>query len=203
VKLKALLLALFVAGCSTSLALADGGGGSHGGKGGDNRGGSVVQRGHDDATSGTTTGEDAHRSAKADDAKPAAKEEADDDADGGAAPACRPSVELEVRGSVAAAPTAATLRVLVTKGSAQGASLVGEQLVFDVGSVRRPAALKQGDGVRVHARACVDLAAGTVDLVASRVDRRSDAAAKPVTTTTTATTTTTTGTTTTGTTAAP
>jgi hypothetical protein len=85
---------------------------------------------------------------------------------------CRPSIQIELRGTVAAAPSGSALAVLVTKGGAQGASLAGKQLTLDLSGLKKPVTLEQGDGVRVHARACVDLAAGTVRLVADRVDTK-------------------------------
>ena len=142
-KLKALLLALVVAGGTSSLAVA---GNGHG-KGDDN-------------------------------AKAAKAKKAD----------CRPSIQVELRGTVAAAPSGSALAVLVSKGGAQGASLAGKQVTLDVSQLRKPTAAKQGDRVRAHARACVDLVAGTVRLVADRVDAKA-AATTTTTTTTTATTT--------------
>jgi hypothetical protein len=136
-KLKALLLALLVAGVTASFAVADDG---HGKKG---------DRGKND-----------DRSASTDSVKPAS---------------CRPSIELELRGTVAAAPSATALAVLVTKGGGEGASLAGKQLTLDVANARKPtAALKQGDTVRVKARACVDLTTLTVKLVAESVALRKD-----------------------------
>jgi hypothetical protein len=156
-KLKALLLALFVAGFSASYALADDGHGK-----GDKR--------KDDKRAETVRTE------------------------GGKSVRCRPSVEVELRGTVAAAPTATSLVLLVGKGGAEGASLAGKQLTFDTTAARKPATLASGDTVQVKGRACVDLVAGTAKLVAERVEAKRGGA-KP--TTSTATTTTTTSTTTT------
>src|SRR3954462_12252894 len=131
-KLKAFLLAVFVAGFSASLALADPGHGKGGdkGKGDDDRGAAVV-----------TSGDSVKKS------------------DGGKTGTCRPRIELELRGTVAAAPTTTALAVLVTKGGAQGASLAGKQLSFDLTGARVSSALKAGDAVQVKATACVDLVA--------------------------------------------
>ena len=131
-KLKALLLALFVAGFSASFALADDGG--HGkGKGGS-----------DDAQAAVATTHGAK-------AKP-----------------CRPRLELELRGTVASASDS-SLALAVTKGRAQGAKLDGTQLTLDLSHAHVRGTLVSGGTVRAHARACVDLAAGTVTLVATQV----------------------------------
>jgi hypothetical protein len=159
-KLKALLLALFVAGFSASFALAD--------------------DGHGKADKGKGKGEDRAASVHT---------------EAGKAARCRPSVEVELRGTVAAAPTAGSLAVLVTKGGAAGVSVVGKQLTFDTTSARKPATLASGDTVQVKGRACVDLVAGTAKLVAERVEAKRGGA-KPATSTTTTTTTTSTTTTT-------
>jgi hypothetical protein len=157
-KLKALLLALFVSGFSASYALADDGHGK-GDKG----------KSEDKAESKGGHGESA-KSAR-----------------------CRPSVEVELRGTVAAAPGAASLVVLVTRGGAEGASLTGKQLTFDTTSARKPTTLASGDTVQVKGRACVDLVAGTVKLVAERVEaKRAESKSTTSTTTTTSTSTSTT-----------
>jgi hypothetical protein len=120
---------------------------------------------------------------------------------------CRPSIELEFRGTVAAAPTPTALVILVSNGGGEGSSLAGKQLTLDPTLARMPAGLKQGDLVQVHGRACVDLVAGTVKLVATEVSTRktetrtnsstststtTSTIAKTTTSTTTSTTTTTT-----------
>jgi hypothetical protein len=150
-KLKALLLALFVAGFSASFALADNGNGKSG----------------DKHKSETTS-----KSGKS-----------------GVA-ACKPSVEVELRGTVATAPTATALAVLVTKGGPEGASLTGKQLTFDISAARKPATLAQGAAVQVKGRACVDLVAGTAKLVADRVELK-DGETKTTSSTSTSTSTTT------------
>ena len=147
-KLKALLLALFVAGVSASFALADDGHGGHG-------------KGRDDDER-TTTRTTTLRTAT-----------------------CRPSIELELRGTVAAAPTSTALAVLVSRGGAEGASLAGKQLTLDTTGAAKPTSLASGNAVRVHARACVDLVAGTVKLVATRIQLSDDATTTTTTTTTT------------------
>lgn len=169
-KLKALLLALFVAGVTASFAVADDGHGSSG----------EHKKGNEHAalTTTTTTGTTAKH---------------DGEGDRGKSTKCRPSIELELRGTVAAAPSATALAVLVGRGGAQGASLAGKQLTLDVTGLKQPATLNQGDNVRVHARACVDLVAGTVKLVATKVDaKKDDGKTTSSTATTTSTTTTTT-----------
>jgi hypothetical protein len=167
-KLKALLLALFVAGLTASMAFADDGPGK--GKGNDKG-----KRGDDSRLATATT------SARADD---------DDDDDRGKRVTCRPSIKLELRGTVAATPTAAAVAVLVTRGGAEGASLAGKQVTFDVSQARRLPTLAQGDTVAVHGRACVDIVAGTVKLVATEVERKR--ADRTTTSSTSSTTTTTT-----------
>src|SRR3954452_23415350 len=148
-KLKALLLALFVAGLSASYALADDGHGKHGGKG------------RDDDERTTTVRKTA---------------------------ACKPGIELELRGTVAGPPTTTAVALLVSKGSGGGASLAGKQLTLDTTGASKPASLASGAAVRVHARACVDIVARTVTLVATQI-RLSDDAQTTSTTTTVATTT--------------
>lgn len=86
-----------------------------------------------------------------------------------AAKPCRPSVELQLAGTVAAAPSGGSLAVLVTKGGAQGQQLNGKQLTLDVSQAKVRGTLAQNAAVRVHARACVDLVALTVKLVATEV----------------------------------
>src|SRR5205823_1646215 len=89
---------------------------------------------------------------------------------------CRPSIEVELRGTVAAAPTATTLAVVVTKTGGDLASLAGKQLSFDLTGARVDAGLVTGTAVQVKGRACVDLVAGTAKLVAERVEaKRGDA----------------------------
>lgn len=168
-KLKALLLALFVAGVTASFALADSG---HG-KSGDHRGSD--NRAPVTSTTATTT------------------VRADDDADKGKSKSiCRPKIELELAGKVAAGPSATALALLVVKGGAQGASLAGKQLTLDVSGLKKPVAVRQGDSVRVHARACVDLATLTVNLVAESVSSgKGDHGTGSTTTTTSSSTTTT------------
>jgi hypothetical protein len=153
-KLKALLLALFVAGFSASYALADDGHGK-----GDKR--------KDDNRAESVRTED------------------------GRSVRCRPSVEVELRGTVAAAPTATTLVLLVGKGGAEGASLAGKQLTFDTTGARKPASLASGALVRVKGRACVDLVAGTAKLVAERVEAKDGGVKSTTSTTSTSSTTTT------------
>jgi hypothetical protein len=159
-KLKALLLALFVAGFSASYALADDGHGKD-----DKR--------KDDKRAETVRTE------------------------GGKSVRCRPSVEVELRGTVAAAPTATSLVLLVGKGGAEGASLVGKQLTFDTTGARKPASLASGALVRVKGRACVDLVAGTAKLVAERVEAKDGGVKSTTSTTSTSSTTTTVASTTT------
>jgi hypothetical protein len=155
-KLKALLLALFVAGLTASYALADDGHGKGKGKG------------------------DAEHGAKATTVAPATR--------------CRPAIELELRGTLASAPTATAVAVLVTKGGAEGQSLAGKQLTLDVTGARVAAGLTAGSTVQVKGRACVDIVAGTVKLVAQSVQaKRSES---PTTSTSTSTTTSTAATTT-------
>jgi hypothetical protein len=120
-KLKALLLALFLAGLTASLALADPG--KHGEK-----------------------------------------------AKGAAAAKCRPSIELELAGTAASAPSGGSLAVLVSKGGAEGAQLAGKQLTLDVSQAKLHGQVAAGAPLRVHARACVDLVALTVKLVATQVN---------------------------------
>ena len=90
------------------------------------------------------------------------------------AKACRPSVELELAGTVAAAPSGGALAVLVTKGGAQGQQLNGKQLTLDVSQAKVRGTLAQNAAVKVHARACVDLVALTVKLVATEVKAGGD-----------------------------
>jgi hypothetical protein len=159
-KLKALLLALFVAGLTASFALADDGHGKRDkGKSEDRT--TSVQRSDDTKRDRATT-------------------------------RCRPSVEVELRGTVAAAPTASSLVVLVTRGGAEGASLAGKQLTFDTTGARKPSALASGELVQVKGRACVDLVAGTAKLVAERVESGKGGEPRSTSTTTTSTSTTTT-----------
>lgn len=82
---------------------------------------------------------------------------------------CRPSVELELAGTVAAAPSGGSLAVLVTKGGAQGQQLNGKQLTLDLSQAKVRGTLAPDAAVKVHARACVDLVALTVKLVATEV----------------------------------
>ncbi len=165
-KLKALLLALFVAGFSASFALADDG---------HEKGGGDRAKTEHGTTSAHSEGKDTTASVHSEDREHAKK--------------CRPGIEVEVRGTVAAAPTATALAVLVTKGGAEGASLAGKQLTFDLTNARRPSSLKQGDFVQVKGRACVDLVAGTAKLVAERVEAKRAEETKPSSSTTTTTTT--------------
>jgi hypothetical protein len=167
-KLKALLTALCLAGVTASIALADDG---HS-KGGDGK------KSNEHAVAASTTSTTT-TTAKHDDG-----EHSDKSSKG---TTCRPSIELELRGTVAAAPTASALALLVAKGGAQGTSLVGKQLTLDLTGAAKPATLKQGDFVRVHARACVDLVAGTVKLVASEIEVRKADAPKSTSSTTTTT----------------
>jgi hypothetical protein len=160
-KLKALLLALFVAGLTASFALADDGHGK-GDKGKSEDRTTSVRRSEDTKGDRATTAR------------------------------CRPSVEVELRGTVAAAPTASSLVVLVTRGGAEGASLAGKQLTFDTTGARKPSALASGDLVQVKGRACVDLVAGTAKLVAERVESGKGGEPRSTSTTTTSTSTTTT-----------
>jgi hypothetical protein len=159
-KLKAMLLALFVAGLTASFALADDGHGK-GDKGKSEDRTTSVRRSEDKKGDRATTAR------------------------------CRPSVEVELRGTVAAAPTASALVVLVTRGGAEGASLAGKQLTFDTTGARKPSALASGDLVQVKGRACVDLVAGTAKLVAERVESgKGEPRSTSTTTTSTSTTTT-------------
>jgi len=146
-KLKAVALALLLAGFSTSVAVA-----------GDGHGKGKGKQKSDDAkalvASSTTSTTTTAKSGKAEKAEKAA--------------ACRPSVQLEIRGTVAAT-SAGSLAVLVTKGGPQGAKLAGKQLTFDVSKAKVRGTLASGAPVRVHARACVDLVALTVQLQATQV----------------------------------
>ena len=134
-KLKALLLALFVAGLTASFALAD--------------------PGHDHGR-GKPEGKDAG---------PLAASATSDSK----APKCRPSIELELAGTVASAPSGGSMALLVTKGGGQGQSLAGKQVTLDVSQANVHGTPTSGQPVRVHARACVDLVALTVKLVADQV----------------------------------
>jgi branched-chain amino acid transport system permease protein len=165
-KLKALLLALFVAGLTASFAMADNGHGKDGDKGkgkgkSEDRAAALVAGAKDD---------DDRRSKTA---------------------TCRPSIELELKGSVASI-SGASVAVLVTRGGAKGASLAGKQLTLDASAARKPASLKAGDSVKVDARACVDIAAGTVKLVAEKISLRKAEDGKTTSSSTSSSTTTTT-----------
>jgi hypothetical protein len=103
---------------------------------------------------------------------------------------CRPAIELELRGTLAAAPTATSVAVLVTKGGAEGQSLAGKQLTLDTTGARVDGGLASGASVQVKGRACVDVAAGTVELVAERVQEKRGERTTSTTTTTSSTTTT-------------
>ena len=140
-KLKALFLALLVAGLTASFALAK-----------DGPGQGQDKRYHGASTLPANAG-----------------------SEHGKSPKCRPSVELEVRGSVASAPSGGMLALAVAKGGSQGVSLAGKQLTFDVTDAKLPAGLAQGDLVQVHGRACVDLVAGTAKLVATHVSGKKGA----------------------------
>ena len=153
-KLKALLLALFVAGLTASYALADDG---HG-KGRD-------EHGHAQKAVATTTT---------------------------SVTRCRPAIELELRGTLAAAPTATSVAVLVTKGGAESQSLAGKQLTLDVTGARVASGLAAGATVQVEGRACVDIAAGTVKLVAQSVQAKGGVATTTTTSSSTTLSTTTT-----------
>jgi len=161
-KLKALMLALFVAGLTASYALADNGG---------------HDKGKPEGKSGTAT--TAVAKAKADAAK-----------------SCRPRLELELAGTVAST-SGDSLALLVSKGGPHGAQLKGKQLTLDVSKAKVKGTAASGALVHVHARACVDLVAGTVTLVASNVRYGGGKGDKEHTTSTTttaeSTTTTTTG----------
>lgn len=164
-KLKALMLALFVAGLTASFALADNGG--HG-------------KGKPEGKTGTAT----TAVVKSKDA---------------AAKTCRPRIELQLSGTVASS-SGDSLAVLVGKGGPQGAQLKGKQLTLDVSKAKVKGTAASGAPVKVHARACVDLVAGTVTLVASNVnygkgggDDEEDGTTSSTTTTTESTTTTTGG----------
>lgn len=162
-KLKALLLALVVAGLTASYALADDGG--HG-KGKGKSGHGLVASTSADTT--TTTGDDADGDddgAHEGKAKAKAKQET-----------CRPSFSVNLAGKVATAPSADSFALLVSKGNAHGRKLAGKQLTVDASHAkvvkhgkRKAADLAAGDRVLVKARACVDLAEGTVSVVARQV----------------------------------
>jgi hypothetical protein len=110
-----------------------------------------------------------------------------------AARSCRPRLELELAGTVAST-SGDSFALAVSKGRAQGAQLKGEQLTLDASKARVDGTLASGAKVRVHARACIDLAGGTVSLVASRVKVAGPAGhGHDDTTSSTTTTTTTTG----------
>lgn len=162
-KLKALLLVVFVAGLTSSLALADPGKG-HGDKG----------KGRDAAvstTTGSTTSTTSDSGARGKSAK------------------CRPSIELELAGTAAGAPAGGSLALAVVKGGAQGAQLAGKQLTLDVSQAKLRGTIASGTLVRVHARACVDLVALTVKLVATEVNAGKGDAGEHTTTSTATTTT--------------
>lgn len=138
-KLKAFAFALLLAALPASVALADNGHGKHG---------AAALTSSTDSTTTTTTGDGGSRHR----AKP-----------------CRPSIQLELAGTAASAPSGGSLALLVKKGGAQGQQLNGKQLTLDISGAKVEGTAAAGGAVRVHARACVDLVAGTVKIVASQV----------------------------------
>ncbi|HET8605825.1 MAG TPA: hypothetical protein VFL66_02235 [Gaiellaceae bacterium] len=139
-KLKAFAFALLLAALPASVAFADNGHGKHG---------AAALTSSTDSTTTTTTGDDGGSTRRA---KP-----------------CRPSIQLELAGTAASAPSGGSLALLVEKGGAQGQQLNGKQLTLDVSGAKVEGTAAAGGSVRVHARACVDLVAGTVKIVASQV----------------------------------
>ena len=123
-KLKALAFALVLAALPASVALADNGHGKGHGKHG-----AVALA----SSTSTTTGDDAGSTGRP---KP-----------------CRPSIQLELAGTAASAPSGGSLALLVTKGGAQGQQLNGKQLTLDVSGAKVVGTAAAGGSVRVHARA--------------------------------------------------
>ena len=147
-KLKAVILALFVAGLTTSVALASDGHGKSGEHGKSAEHGAKAAALASSSSTTTTNSGDKGKGVKP----------------------CKPALQLEFAGTAAAAPTSdGALAVLVAKGRAGGQSLAGKQLTLDVSGAKVDGTLAKDAVVRVHARACVDVVALTVKLVATQV----------------------------------
>lgn len=148
-KMKALLVALFVAGLTASIALADGSPGKehHGKKGQDAASVSTT-----DSTSTSTNSKWSEH--------------------GRSGTLCRPSVQLEFAGTAASdLGSDGSLSVLVAKGRAGGTSLAGKQLTIMVPSQAKVnGAIANGVLLRVHARACIDFDKMSVTIVAMHVN---------------------------------
>jgi hypothetical protein len=187
-KLKAFILTLFLAAATASVALADDGHGK--GKGHDAVAAST-------STTGSTTTTTGDEHGKSDEHKADAAKKHD---------ACKPSFSLNLQGTVAAAPTATSVAVLVVKGNGHAKALAGKQVTVDASTAKvvkqgqkKLADLVAGDRVEVKARACANADLTTLSLVATQIvvlgakgkDDDDDDHAKPVSSSTSTTTTTT------------
>lgn len=159
-RLKALMLTLLVAGLTASIAFA---GGPPPGKGnGNGKGkGAVAAATTSGSTSSSTTTTTPAAPGKG---KGAAKK-----------PACTPSRQVNLSGTVAADPSGGSFALAVTSGNANGKALAGKQLTVDASTAKvvehgrkTVADLAKGDRVLVKAKTCqaVDAAA---TFVASQV----------------------------------